>query len=354
VAPSPLLEVQQQAGGVIAPGDGPHPPVLHFGDPAGEYEAAGSGAAVFDVSDRVQIELTGGDRVRFLHNFCTNDIKLLAPGCGCEAFLTNVKGRILSHVLVFASEHTLWIDEIGTPEDALLAHLDRYIITEDVAIHSRSSSRGELFVCGQEAAERLRVTIAADALGPYAHAAVALGESFLAVRRVDLLGGPGFLVSVPGDRIVEIWQALIGSGCRPAGRQAYEALRIEAGTPLYGVDLSEDNIAQEAARTRLAISFTKGCYLGQEPIARLDALGHTNRELRGLKLAAGEVPQRNAPVMAGAAEAGHITSAAVHPLDHRPLALAMLKSKHVRPGTTLAVPGPSGGIAATVFWPLQP
>ena len=86
-------------------------------------------------------------------------------------------------------------------------------------------------------------------------------------------------------------------------------------------------------------------------VARLDALGHTNRELRGLKLAAGEVPQRNAPVMAGAAEAGHITSAAVHPLDHRPLALAMLKSKHVRPGTTLAVPGPSGGIAATVFWP---
>ncbi|HUG92199.1 MAG TPA: glycine cleavage T C-terminal barrel domain-containing protein [Planctomycetaceae bacterium] len=338
--PSPPLDPQQRAAGA---------------DPRGEYAAARASAAVFDVSDRVQVELTGGDRVKFLHNFCTNDVKSLAPGRGCEAFLTNGKGRILGHVLLFATEHTLWIDEIGTPEEVLLGHLDRYIITEDVQLHGRSGERGELFVSGEQSAERLgALHVDASKLALYEHAALAARESFVAIRRADLLGAPGFLVSIPRDRLVEIWQALTDAGCRPAGGAAYEALRIEAGTPLYGVDLTDDNIAQEAARTPLAISFTKGCYLGQEPIARLDALGHTNRELRGLKLADGPVPGRGAAVMAASEDVGRITSAAAGPLDDRPVALALLKARHARPGTELHVETAAGPVAASVFWPFDP
>ena len=352
--PSSLLERQQTAGGVPADTPDPYPPVLHFGDAAAEYEAAHTTAAVFDVSDRVQIELTGRDRVKFLHNFCTNDIKALTPGGGCEAFLTNAKGRILGHVLVFATEHTLWIDTAGVSEESLLTHLDRYIITEDVQLQGRTAEHGDLLVSGPQAVQRIASLSVGDVeLGRFEHTAAPLGDSFLAVRRADLLGGTGALVSAPRDSLADVWQTLVDAGCRPAGRQAYAALRIEAGTPLYGVDLTDDNIAQEAARTHLAISFTKGCYLGQEPIARLDALGHTNRELRGLRLQNGSVPVPGTPVFADATEAGRITSAAANPADGQPVALALLKSKHLRAGTELTVGTPEGAIAARVFWPFS-
>ena len=133
--------------------------------------------------------------------------------------------------------------------------------------------------------------------------------------------------------------AALAAAVTPAGGAVFEALRIEAGFPLYGVDISEDNIAQEAGRTKQAISFTKGCYLGQEPIARLDAMGHVNRELRGMRLAEGPVPRGQTPVFdeSGAQQVGTITSAAMSYADNKPVALAMLRAQATRPGTSVRV-----------------
>lgn len=386
---SALREIQQRAGGVFVEEGSQAPLAAHFGDPRAEYAAARGEAALFDLSDRTQVELSGRDRAKFLHNFCTNEIKLLQPGQGCEAFVTNVKGRVLGHVFVFAAPESLWIESVAGAEDALVAHLDRYLIAEDVTIHRRTAECGELFVSGPRAAERLESAgVAAagaaprehkpglprasapatrepglpqasdpatlDALPRYGHAKIEGLEHPLFVRRVDLLGAMGYLLSVPRESLGDLWNRLAGAGISPAGAAAFHALRIEAGMPLYGIDISDDNLAQEVARTKQAISFTKGCYLGQEPIARVDALGHVNRELRGVKLASGPLPSAGDPVVGeDGKQVGHVTSSAVSPADDLPVALAYLRTKFTEPGTVVTVQAQGEAVPATVFVPAE-
>ena len=352
--PESLSDLQKSHGAVFAGGESVSRP-LHFGDPAREYAAAATASALFDLSDRTNIELTGGDRARFLHNFCTSDIKSLASGQGCEAFVTNVKGRVLGHIFVFAAPASLWIESGPGTEESLLSHLDRYLITEDVALHARTAECGELFASGPRSAAALRAAnIEAASLQPYAHMAVDTLDHPCFVRRVDWLGAPGYLLSAPRVHLAALWQRLFDGNLTPAGSQAFEALRIEAGLPVYGRDVTEDHMAQEVGRTKLAISFTKGCYLGQEPIARIDALGHVNRELRGLRLSEGPVPDPDSAVTAGDddKEIGRITSSALSYADGRPVALAYLRTRCTQPGTKVHVQTSAGRVEASVFWPL--
>ncbi|MGH7202624.1 MAG: YgfZ/GcvT domain-containing protein, partial [Planctomycetaceae bacterium] len=241
-------------------------------------------------------------------------------------------------------------------EPSLIAHLDRYVITEDVQLHGRSAECGEIFVTGPDAAQTLTaIGLNGESLGLYDHAAGAVGEAMVWMRRVDWLGQPGFLLASLADHLPTLWTGVVDAGARPAGGAAFHPLRIESGFPLYSLDISEDNLAQEAARTEQAISFTKGCYLGQEPIARIDALGHVNRELRGLKLAVDTVPPPGSRVidLENAKDVGTVTSSAMSPVDRRPVALAYLKSQFTAPGTLVSVIVEGEPIGATVFWPMQ-
>ena len=328
-----------------------HPPVLHFGDPGREYHAARETAAVFDLSDRTQLEITGADRQRFLNNYCTNDIKRLGPGTSCEAFVTNAKSRILGHVFVFASADSFWVESGPGADETLMAHFGRYIISADVQLHNRSAEYGELLLTGPTSAQRLaRLDIDCAALPPHRHLTVERNDCRLDVRRVDLLGQPGLLLSTARTKLARLWQELIASGVAPAGAVAFHACRIEAGFPLYGLDLSDDHLAPEAARSAQAISLTKGCYLGQEPIARIDALGHVNRELRGLRLEEGPMPEPGALVLStDGREVGTITSAAMIPETNRPIALAMLRSSHTTPATAVRVRVGDCELSATVY-----
>ncbi|MEX0701659.1 MAG: glycine cleavage T C-terminal barrel domain-containing protein [Planctomycetales bacterium] len=320
------------------------PFALHYGDPRAEYLGARDGAAIFDLSDRTQVEITGRDRVAFLNNFCTNDVKKLEPGQGCEAFVTNVKGRVLAHVFVFVERDAIWLETVAGAAPAIIAHLDKYLISEDVQLHDRTGDWGELFFCGPGSIER-----SLRKLAPYSHRIASSGLA--RSRRVDLLGIAGFLTSFDkresGGLLREAWEVWTRAGgreLRPAGAAAFHAMRIEARLPLVGVDVGEENLAQEVARTDRAVSFTKGCYLGQEPIARLDALGHTNRELRTLRLEGGPVPAAGTPVFGDGNEIGRITSAARSYADDRPVALAVLRRPFIDPGARVTV----GDIAAAV------
>jgi folate-binding protein YgfZ len=319
-----------------------------FGDVAAEYRAATETCALIDLTDRGQLELTGRDRASFLHNFCTQDIKRLPAGMGAEAFLTTIKGRILGHVLVFAGEDALWLDSVPGSVPALIAHLDRYLITEDVQLADRSGDWGEFALVGPQAAHRVDSLLpGSGTFAPLQH-----GHAHgIAVRRFSFTRGPGWLVGAARDRLASLWTDLVKAGVTPCGRSAFEALRIEAVFPTYGVDLTEDHLAQEAGRTREAISFTKGCYLGQEPIARIDALGHTNRELRGIELSDETVPAVGAKVYdTGGKEVGTVSSAALSPVRQRGVALGTLRREVCSPGTPLQVDASSGGrIAAIVF-----
>jgi len=313
-----------------------------FGSPADEYRAATTAAALFDLTGRTHIELTGGDRATFLHNFCSNDIKKLAAGQGCEAFVTNIKGRVLGHVFVFATETSLWLDADPGCGNDLVAHLDKYLIVEDVEIHHRSDELEELLCVGPEAGGLLGELLNIDAAGmpAYGVARAEVDGHPVQIRRTPWTGHPEWALVAPVVALPGLWDQLTGSGCQPAGALAFDALRIEAGTPRYGIDISEDNIAQEANRTERAISFTKGCYLGQEPIARLDALGHVNKLLCVLQVDSDQIPPAGATVMDDAGnEIGRVTSAALSPGAGQAVALAIVKASHAKPETAVSVRG---------------
>jgi folate-binding protein YgfZ len=303
--------------------------------------AATTSVAFFDVSDRTQIEVTGSDRARFLHSFTSNDIKRLKPGQGCETFLTNLKGKVVAHVFAFCRENSFWLD--GTPgqTDAIMAHLRKFVLIDDVQFHPAGAERGELYVSGPLAAQLLQLE---QGLQNGEHLQRETDIRSIDIRRVDLFGVPGFLMSIPADQIDGVKQGLAAVGVAEGSPELFEALRIEAGYPKYGLDITDDNLAQEAARTKQCISFNKGCYLGQETIARLDSLGHTNRELRRLRFETPTAPATGTVIFdpTGTTELGVVTSASAE-LGKSPtgastvIAIGMLKQAACPPDTEVCV-----------------
>lgn len=339
MASASLTDRLQEAGGVVGPwrhGEA----VLHFGDATAEYRALIEGVGLVDLSGRTQIELTGEDRASFLHNLSTNEIRKLAVGRGCEAFLCNAQGHTLAHAFVFCLPDSLVLDTVPSQGERLLAHLDRYLIREKVELHDRSGEWGELLLAGPEAQRVLQAlgiqTIPSERLSG---GEVELdGRTVSLWRVVDFIGPAGVLLTCRQDDLAPLWERLRDAGARPCGQQAAEAARIEAGFPEYGVDINDRNLPQEVARDSLAISFVKGCYIGQETVARIDALGHVNKTLVGVRFAGSDLPPRDTRLSADGNEVGKVTSAAFSPRLDAPLALAYVRRGHNAPGTRLDSP----------------
>ena len=238
--------------------------------------------------DFSRLRVTGKDRAKFLHNFCTNNIKTLTAGTACEAFFTDVKARILAHgyVLAFDSFHEIWM----LPGDAaaLAKHLSKYVITEDVTVTNVSTDNH--VVVFRETPELL-------ALSPFHGAAEKtpdtrcgqLNESAETNSNVTFLWvtwASERLIAIAGsaEQISNFRRSVSISSDAEVGSEELESLRIHERFPVIGQDMSNENLAPEAERNSIAVSYTKGCYLGQEPIARLDAMGHVNRALRVIEL----------------------------------------------------------------------
>jgi tRNA-modifying protein YgfZ len=314
-----------------------------FGSAESEYRAATESAAIFDVSDRTQLQMSGADRHSFFHGFCTNDIKGLQKRSGCEAFLCNVKGRILGHVFVFADEESLTIESVPGQGEALTSHLNKYCLVEDVQLVDRTESLTEFLVSGPQAVQLLTdAGLDVTEFESWRHAKLTLQvgevESELHIKRVDIFGTPGFLITGEAAQGDALWELLTNAGITPAGTRVFEALRIEATFPVYGIDLSDENLAQEAARTELAISFKKGCYLGQEPIARLNAMGHVNKALASFEIEAAEAPSVGIALLNPKKqdkEAGRATSVAWSWSAGKPIGMGMVRSLFLESGTEL-------------------
>jgi len=310
------------------------------------------GPLLFDVSTRTQIEVTGRDSVKFLHSFCTNDIKKLQPGQGCEAFVTNVQGKVLGHIFVFAERDSLCLESVTGAAAKLMPHFDRYVITEDVRFADRSTEFAKLLLTGPSSIELLeRLGLPVSSLPRYGHLAHGSdGLPLRSVRRVDWFNSPTWLLSMPVAQRDEVRKTLTEAGAGLADDVEFHSLRIAARFPLYGIDITEENLAQEVGRTELAISFTKGCYLGQEPIARIDAMGHVNRQLCRIEISSGPQPTVGATVLdKPAAEdkpIGTITSSASKRVgvDDTPLALAYVRSAFAKVGNQVFVDGRSAKV----------
>ena len=254
--------------------------IVSFGDPAAEALAlsdarsTGAKGVVCVVPELIRLRFSGRDRASFLHNFCTNDIKGLSIGSACEVIFTNVKARVLGHgyILADTDTHELWM--LPGDATALFAHLNRYIITEDVSIERVPAEFTCLLLTGavNPVLSGLRPDLPAD--GPPLSCQLATDVSMLRLNWQQ----PGMLVCLSDAAAAQMWPPLAAE-LTPGGRDMFEHLRIAETFPRVGTDLTSENLAVEAGRSE-AISYVKGCYLGQEPIARIDAMGQVNRQLQ--------------------------------------------------------------------------
>jgi len=310
-----------------------------------DYIALAKEGGFVELAEWSSITISGNDRHSFLHNFCTNDIRSLAPGLCCEAFITNVKGKVIGHILVTCRDESLVLLTVPQQAEVLITHLDRYVIREDVQLQNSTSNRAYFLLSGESRRIESAISMARTGdeghsiLCPLVNAEGKLGDVPVRWIAWDLLS-PVFcgLVEVDTRDAGRARDALVDRQFRPCGEAAFHALRIEIGTPLFGIDFDERNLPQEVGRNERAISFTKGCYLGQETVARIDALGHVNQQLAGVRFAGDVLPKSGDELIHAGKTVGHVTSTTYSPKLQAPLALAMLRREQCGAGTRLESP----------------
>jgi folate-binding protein YgfZ len=320
----------------------------HFGDPEAEYDAVVRGAALIDAGFRTVVRATGPDRVSFLQGMLSNDVSRLAAGEGCPALLLTVQGRVTADLRLAALADEMLLDCDLRVRDGLVAALEALLIADDVELAVPAEPPALVGVEGPDAA---RVLAGVSALAPFAHTELAVAGIGVRVQRASEVRGDGFVLHVPAAQAAAVWDALVTAGARPCGMEALEGRRVEVGVPRIGLDMGDKTLALEVP-VEDAISTTKGCYLGQEVVARGTARGHINRRLVPLLLA-GPAPASGAPLVRDGKDVGHLTTVAQAFGAGTMAALGFVRREHWEPGTELAV---RGGHAVTVArvasWPL--
>jgi aminomethyltransferase len=298
------------------------------------YEALRGGAAWVDLSSRGPCWAAGRDRARLLHNLTTNNVKALSPGEGCYAFVLNPQGRIQCDVHLFCLPDRVLLDTEPETRERLPQFLRKYIIADDVKLEDAS---GELQAVGVEGPSAAAVLASAGAPAPQQPWSHAPWEGGL-VAAVSASGQPGFRIFVPPAARERLIAALETAGARRASADALRAVRVENGIPRFGEDIFDTTLPQET-RQMHAVSFTKGCYLGQEIVERIRARGRVNRLLSKLRIEGAETLPAGTKLQAGDAEAGEITSAVFSPAENQVAALAYLRAPHAEPGAALTAAG---------------
>jgi len=322
----------------------------HYGDPLEEYQAARRGAALFDLGCLGLVRVLGRDRVRFLHRMLSNDVEKLGAGSGCYATLLNPQGHMQSDLFCYRSDDDLWLVCPPAGTHRVLAALDRHIVGDKVELEDWTHRQTILSIQGPQAGtavERL-ISLRAHVPGPLGHTAVTIGSVRGRLTRTDRTGLGGYELWLSAADAPQIWQLLVDAGrITPAGHRCLNWLRTEAGIPWYGEDMDERSLPV-AFGLQSAISFTKGCYPGQEIIARITHRGHLDRSLAGIAFNHPEAPGRGAEVRAGDSTIGEVTSSVSSPFLGKPLALAVLRSRFLRPGSRVAVRWKGGELPGEV------
>ncbi len=312
-------------------------------DLAAEVEATRCQARLFALAERDHarglVEVRGSDAGRWLDGMVTNETIALSPGGGCYAALLTPKGRIVADLHVLAREDGYWLDTSAWAVPNLLQRLERYIVADDVKLTDRTADFGRFSLEGPEATSLLGVPDVP--VESWVTTQVCGVESVAA--RFGFSGETAWQLFIPGGRLDDVASAL---GVPVASNEALEILRIEAGIPLLGAELDEEVLPDEAGLDS-AISRSKGCYTGQEIVARLHSRGAVNHRLVGLRFEGEQAPNRDSPLVAGERTTGEVTSACLSP-SLGPIGLGFVRVEHAEPGTRLECAGPSRGIHATV------
>jgi folate-binding protein YgfZ len=317
-------------------------------DLGAEYRAARDGAALFDRSVLGKVSVTGRDRLAFLQGMLTNDVKGLAPGRGAPAAFLDAHGKVMALLVVYAAVDRVLIELPASLTEKTLATLDRYLISEKAYFESVDEAFAILSLQGPAARGRLEgLAGAALDLPPYGHTEVSIAGA--AARVINRAEGPapGFHCWVAAEHVGAVRSAIEKAGAVPAGPETLEVLRLEAGQPWYPNDV-DDSVILPETRLESLVSYTKGCYIGQETVARVKYRGHVNRALSGLVLEGDRVPAPGARVTAEGSDVGRVTSAVRSIELGRPIALAYVRREHFEPGSVVTVVDAAGEQPARV------
>ena len=331
--------------------------VEHYGDALAEHGALRDAVGVLDLSFRSRVCLTGADRQKFLNGQVTNNVKDLKVGEGCYAALVNAKGRMQSDLNLYVLENEILLDVEPGYGATVTQRLEKYIIADDVQVLDAAPHYGLLSVQGPKAKEVVRqlelgVEPPVQPMHCVSRKDSTLGEIYF--MNLPRAGAGGFDLFVPAATLGAVAKKLVGAaeanGGRACGWRALETARIEAGIPRFGADMDETNLPPEAGLEARAISYSKGCYIGQEVIARIRTYGQVSKALRGLRLADSikVLPKKGDKLYWADKEAGHVTSALASPTFKGNIALGYVRREHNNIGTRFVVRTVAGDCEATL------
>jgi tRNA-modifying protein YgfZ len=322
--------------------------VLAYGSIAAEYEALHARAALFDRSHRGRLRLLGERAAEMVAGLVTNDVTGLPPGQGCYAAALTAKGKIVADVRVFVEEGSVLVDAPPRAADAWAAMVKKFVNPRIAQHIDESSTLRDIGIFGVNARHVASAVTgvpapALTALAPYSHVTVEIHGARVMVANVPDLGVEGFELMIPAEQFSTFWQRATDAGAVPAGLDAWEIARVEAGRPEWGIDMDDTTIPQEANFDDLnAISYTKGCYVGQETVARVHFRGHVNKHLRGVRAPGVDPVPRGATLHDESGDAvGDVRSAVRSPMLGG-IGLAMVR-REVPMGATLIARWPDEG-----------
>lgn len=321
----------------------------HYGDMTAEHRAVRNTVGLADLSHRGKLRVTGEDRVKWLQSVISNDILPLQPGQGrYSSFLTH-KGKMLTYFRCYMQTDAVLLEDVGEIGDTTYVALRKFLLYGTKAkMENCAESWGLLLVSGPKASHVLKAAFGTDVddLKPVNFISATIGGQTALVIRTQETGECDYEILIPADGLVAAWEQLMEAGVshaiKPIGSQAREALRMEAGLPKAGPDLNEEIVPPEANLEEKAFSLTKGCYPGQEVVARMDTYGSVRRHLVGLVVKGSAVPPKGAKLFSGDREVGWVSSATLSPELKAPIAFGFPLRDFSSPGTALTIE--AGGI----------
>jgi aminomethyltransferase len=352
VRPQPLVDHFTNRGARFAAGDRQNP-VLSFGDVPAEYRAGREGALLVDATRRGRVVATGKDRADFLHRILANDVRGLAPGAGNSNLLLSPKGKIVEAFELCVAEDAIVLEADEGRGASLRAAVDMFLFSEKVVLEDHSARSAPLGLCGPRADAIVRDVLGTEVPSELGHWREAGG---VRVVRAVVCGSRGLRLDAGPDGALDLWQRLEAAGARPGGLVADDCLRAEAGQARFLVDVDE-NVYPQEARLERAFSLSKGCYTGQEVVAKIDTYGGLNKRLVTVEFDGEEPVARGAQLVVPDEEAGGeravglVTTWAYSFERDRPIGLAYVKRRHQKVGTSFGLA--SGGRATVVPMPIR-
>jgi len=349
---TPLIDLHRARRAVLIEDGGWILPA-RFGAPLEEYQAVRSAVGLFDLSNYAVLQLTGADRVPWLQGMVSNDVKQLAPGHGVYAAVLDVNGKILADLRVLCAEDSFLLLLWEPLKEKVVAHLNRYLVADDVEIQDSGERYGIISIQGPHAL--LLLSAIAPRQDPpvqmYGHCLLRVGEYEIRAVRSTHTGEEGFDLLMEMGNLAPVVEELERAGAalslRWTGLQAQDILRVEAGIPRYGIDMDEDNLLLETGLDQ-AVSFQKGCYIGQEVIERVRSRGHVNRKLAGIVFGGKSPAHRGDKITSDGKEIGRITSSVFSPRLRHAIALGYVHRDHLLTGTSVLIERNGAQVAGTI------